>query len=72
VLRVALEARDRLEQAREIIAEEGPVIRDRFGVPKRHPALTTEENARVQFLRAMRELDLEGEALPDPRPARRI
>jgi P27 family predicted phage terminase small subunit len=72
LLRVALEARDRMEEAREIIAEEGAVIRDRFGTPKRHPALTTEETARVQFLRAMRELDLEGEPLPDPRPARRL
>jgi P27 family predicted phage terminase small subunit len=71
LLRVALEARDRLEEAREAIARDGAVIRDRFGTPKRHPALTTEENARAQYLRTWRELDLEGEPLPDARLPRR-
>lgn len=61
-----------MEQAREIIAKEGPVTRDRFGAPKVHPAIPIERDSRLAFIRALRELDLEGEALPDPRPPRRI
>jgi hypothetical protein len=43
---------------------------DRLGYPRKHPALSIEENSRLQFARLMRELDLDGEPLPDPRPSR--
>jgi P27 family predicted phage terminase small subunit len=52
VLVQALEALDRLRQAQEIIDKDGPVIKDRFGVPKQHPATLLERDARNQFLRA--------------------
>ena len=71
VLQVALEAYDRLQQARATLESEGPIYQDRFGAPRKHPAVSIEETARIQFLRAVRELDLEGEALPDPRPGRK-
>lgn len=72
VLQAACEAWDRMVQARELLAEAGPVYLDRFGAPRKHPAISIEEAARLQFIRALRELDLEGEPLPDPRPPRRL
>jgi P27 family predicted phage terminase small subunit len=71
VLQVALEAWDRKEQARQTLDSDGTTYKDRFGSPRKHPAVGIEENARIAFLRAMRELDLEGEPAPDPRPPRR-
>jgi hypothetical protein len=70
VLLVALEALDRLRQAQKALEEEGPVYRDRFGAPRKSPWVSIEENARLQFLRGMRELDLDAEAPADVRPPR--
>ena len=64
ILRVGLEARDRAEQARMILAEFGPVTVDRFGTPRKHPAVSIEEQARLAYVRCLRELDLEGEPHP--------
>ena len=58
-------------QARLVIESEGLIYRDRFNVPRRHPAVTIESEARTSFARLLRELDLEGAVLPDPRPPRR-
>lgn len=71
LLTLACEAWDRAAQAREILAESGPVIDDRFGQPKAHPAVAIERDARIAFARLVRELDLDGEPLPDPRMPRR-
>jgi hypothetical protein len=61
----------RAAQARVLIADEGPVWTDRFGAPRKHPAVQIEEVARLQFARMMRELDLDGDPRPDVRPPRR-
>jgi phage terminase small subunit len=71
LLQVAAEAWDRLQQARAVIKRDGIVVEDRYGSPKNHPALSTERDSRIAFVRAVRELDLEGEQLPDPRQPRR-
>ncbi len=71
VLTVALEAWDRKEEARRTLKKEGLVFHDRFGAPRKHPAVSIEENARLAFLRCMRELDLDGEPEPTPRQRRR-
>jgi P27 family predicted phage terminase small subunit len=71
LLTLAAEAWDRAQEARKMLAEDGPVYRDRFGAPRKHPAVSIEENARIAFARLIRELDLDGEPLPDPRPPRR-
>jgi len=71
LLQVAAEAWDRLQQARAVIKKDGIVVADRYGSPKNHPALSTERDSRIAFVRAVRELDLEGEQLPDPRQPRR-
>lgn len=71
LLTLAGEAWDRACQARRLIADEGPVFHDRFGQPRRHPAVGIEEQCRVQFARILRELDLDGDPHPDVRPPRR-
>ncbi|CAN5188435.1 hypothetical protein BH20ACT9_BH20ACT9_06050 [soil metagenome] len=70
LLALALEASDRAEQAREALAESGIVCTDRYGKPRAHPLVSVERDARLSFARLMRELDLEGDALPSPRPPR--
>lgn len=71
LLQAALEAWDRCQQARALIDAEGIVVAGRSG-PKAHPAVAIERDSRLATVRALRELDLEGEPLPDPRPPRRI
>jgi P27 family predicted phage terminase small subunit len=72
LLQVALEAWDRMNEARAILDRDGIVTFDRYEKPKAHPAVTIERDSRLAFIRALRELDLEGEPLPDPRPTRRV
>jgi P27 family predicted phage terminase small subunit len=71
LLTLAAEAWDRAAEARQLLATDGPVYHDRFGAPRKHPAVSIEENARLAFARLVRELDLDGEPGPDPRPPRR-
>jgi hypothetical protein len=71
LLRLALESLDRCEQARKVLAREGITYRDRFGAPRPHPCVGIERDSRVAAARLWRELDLEGEPLPDPRMPRR-
>lgn len=70
LLTSAAEAWDRVQEARETIAAEGAYYTDRFGQPKPHPALGVERDNRIAFARLMRELDLDAEPAPDPRPPR--
>ena len=71
LLTLAAEAWDRCGQARTVLAEQGIVVIDRNGQPKAHPAVAIERDSRIAFARLMRELDLDGEPGPDPRPPRR-
>jgi len=71
VLTLAATAYDRATEARETLAEDGTYFRDKHGAPKAHPAVSVERDARLAFARLIRELDLDGEPLPDPRPPRR-
>jgi P27 family predicted phage terminase small subunit len=59
LLRNALEAHDRLTEARKILKREGVIVCDRFGHPKQHPASLVERDARQQLLAALRALRLE-------------
>jgi phage terminase small subunit len=68
---MACEAHDRATEATETIEAEGAYYQDRFGCPKAHPAVAVERDARVLFARLVRELDLDGDVAPDPRPTRR-
>lgn len=61
LLKVALEAYDRLQSARQQIDEEGAVIETPTHYFKEHPALKVEKQARDGFLSAMRMLNLDVE-----------
>ena len=68
LLRLFLEALDRAAEAQKVLDEGGIVITDRFGTPKPHPAVQIKRDAEVAAARLLRELDLEGEPDPSPRP----
>jgi P27 family predicted phage terminase small subunit len=63
ILRTALQARDRVEEARKAIKADGITTKNRFGVAIAHPALQIEASARRQMLHAFRELGLDGGAI---------
>ncbi len=72
VLTVACEALDRGNEARERVAQDGAIYLTRFGEPRAHPSVAIERDARIGFLRALRELDLDIEPpkAPTRTPAR--
>ena len=55
ILVKALEAWDRAEQARQLIADDGLVILSRLGERKPHPAVAIERDSRTAFLAGMRQ-----------------
>ena len=69
-LRLACEALDRCSEAREVLAAEGVIVRDRFGQVRAHPAVAIERDSRLAVLRGFRELALEGGTPDDVRPPR--
>ncbi len=69
LLQLAAEAFDRAQEAREVIKRDGAYVEGRYGT-RAHPAVTVERDSRLAFARLLRELDLDGEPGPDPRPAR--
>jgi phage terminase small subunit len=71
MLEVACSAMQRLREARDVLDREGLVVPGRYdGMTRQHPLVTVERDARVQLLRALRELDLDGEPLPTPKGRR--
>ena len=70
LLTLAATAWDRSEQARLILAKEGIIAPDRYGAPRAHPAVAIERDSRLAFARLVRELALEDDYAPDPRPPR--
>jgi P27 family predicted phage terminase small subunit len=69
VLRLALEAVDRADECRAILARDGVTQHDRFGQVKPHPLLKAEHDAAVRAARMFRELSLDG-AVDDVRVPR--
>jgi len=64
VLACAAEAWDRKEQARELLAAGGLTVTNRQGELRPHPAVAIERDARIAFVRAVRELSLADDDLP--------
>jgi len=64
LLRLACEAWDRCQQAREILDREGLTTQTESGGLKAHPCIGIERDARLAFARLLRELDLDAELTP--------
>ncbi|HEY5342709.1 MAG TPA: hypothetical protein VIJ66_03515 [Solirubrobacteraceae bacterium] len=61
VLRLALEALDRADEARAIVTVEGLTYQNRFDEPRAHPMLAVERDCRVAVARLLRELSLDAD-----------
>src|SRR5262245_33519657 len=59
LLRVCLEAHERMRLARERIRIDGMTVTNKFGETVRHPLLTVEAAARTAYVSAMRVLRLD-------------
>jgi phage terminase small subunit len=70
LLTLACESWDRGQQARAVLDLEGISYIDRFGAPRSRPEVAVERDSRIAFARLLRELDLDVETRPDPRPPR--
>src|ERR1700682_6032183 len=73
LLKLAAEALDRAEQAREALPEHGTVFNDRFGSPRARPEIAIERDSRIAFARLLRELgidDVEPPVAPGMAPVR--
>jgi phage terminase small subunit len=68
LLILACEAFDRATSARETIAECGAYYNDRFGSPRKHPAVSVLEAATIAFARLTRELSLTDTTPDENRP----
>jgi P27 family predicted phage terminase small subunit len=68
LLILACEAFDRATSARETIAECGAYYNDRFGSPRKHPAVSVLEAATIAFARLCRELSLTDTTPDENRP----
>jgi phage terminase small subunit len=59
---------DRIAQARRKIRKDGGFYKDRWGIPKEHPAQKTERENKILFARLIRELQLDIEPPNENRP----
>jgi len=62
----ALEAADRADQARDVIAASGILIKSRLGEVKPNPAIAIERDSRAAFLAGIKALGLDIEGPPPP------
>lgn len=65
LLRLACEAWDRCQQAREILDRDGLTTQTESGGLKAHPCIGIERDARLAFARLLRELDLDADTSPE-------
>lgn len=71
LLTLAAESWDRAAMARESIAKNGLVYKDKFGNPRARPEVAVERDSRLAFARLLRELGLDAAPPPDAqRPPR--
>lgn len=65
LLETALQAHDRMHQARELIVKYGAVTSDRFGQLRPNPATTIERDSRAAMMAGLKALNLDIEPLRD-------
>ena len=70
LLELAGSSWDRAEEARRAMAKGGLTVTDRHGQIKVHPAVNIERDSQIRFSRLLRELRLDSDEPPDPRPPR--
>jgi P27 family predicted phage terminase small subunit len=63
ILLTACQSLDRMREAQKILADEGALVKDRFGASKLHPATQLEKEARAHLLQALKALNLDLESL---------
>lgn len=70
LLQAACESWDRMQQARQALADHGGLtFTDERGAIRSHPCVAHERDARISFARLVRELDLDcGSPSETPRP----
>lgn len=68
LLRLACEAYDRTQTARQAIDRDGITVTSDTGAIKAHPAIAIERDSRLAFARLLRELDLDTTGPDTPRP----
>ena len=61
ILEAGLQSYDRAAEAKKILDVEGPVVTDKYGQRKSHPAATCELSNRAAWLNALRMLNLDVE-----------
>lgn len=64
LLRLAAEAYDRAQSAREVLDKDGVSFTDRFGSPKIRPEVTVERDCRRDFGKLLAQLNLDQEPPP--------
>ena len=67
LLQIGCESWDRSLEAREAVTHDGPYFRDRNSNIKPHPGIAVEQQARKQFIAALREIGLDVKAPEGPR-----
>ena len=67
LLQIACESWDRALEAREAVTASGPYFTDRNNNIKPHPGIAVEQQARKQFIAALREIGLDVKAADSPR-----
>ena len=65
ILESALECLDRMRQAQATIRAEGSTVKDRWGVPRAHPAVGIEAEAKASMLKHFKALAIDLEPLRD-------
>lgn len=65
LVETALQAFDRMHEARELITKHGAVTKDRFGQLRPNPATVIERDSRAAMLHALKQLNLDLEPLRD-------
>lgn len=68
LLQAAAECWDRAQQARESVAKDGLIHKDRHGNLRAHPGVQIERDNRTLFARLLRELALDVELPESPKP----